>query len=302
MPRPLRHNRLIALALAVLAIGGCVADGLGPRSASSPGIEPTPHVYREVGDQQLRAFVFQPARSARSPAPAILLFHGGGWVAGSAEWTFERAQRFAQMGLVAISIDYRLSDGAVTPIEALEDTCQAFRWVRNQADRLAINPEKVAGFGVSAGGHLVATAATRGCGDNQGGFGNGGPDALILWSPALDVGNDGWFQRLTQGRAGAKDYSPVDNMPTRLAPTCIVQGAEDTLTPLEGARRFCELSTANGNRCELHVYPAVGHLLTRNLADQESNYDPDPASRADGIARQERFLCELWRPLNRGCG
>ena len=45
--------------------------------------------------------------------------------------------------------------------------------------------------------------------------------------------------------------------------------------------------------CELNVYEGVGHLLTRNLANQESDFDPDPEARADGIARHLRFLAEL---------
>ena len=47
---------------------------------------------------------------------------------------------------------------------------------------------------------------------------------------------------------------------------------------------------AGGGRCDLAVYPGVGHLLTRNLTNQESNFDPDPASRDDGNARQLAFL------------
>ncbi len=43
----------------------------------------------------------------------------------------------------------------------------------------------------------------------------------------------------------------------------------------------------------MHVYPGVGHLLTRNLANQESDFDPDPKARADGIARHHRFLRTL---------
>jgi hypothetical protein len=41
------------------------------------------------------------------------------------------------------------------------------------------------------------------------------------------------------------------------------------------------------------VYPGVGHLLTRNLSNQESDFDPDPVARADGIAQQHRFLVSL---------
>ena len=43
----------------------------------------------------------------------------------------------------------------------------------------------------------------------------------------------------------------------------------------------------------LNVYDGVGHLLTRNLANQESDFDPDPDARADGIAQHVRFLNTL---------
>lgn len=292
-----RPQRLLpALAPLVAVMVECAAGAPSPAATAGSPLEPTRHVYREVDGQELPAYVFRPASSARSPAPAILLFHGGGWVAGGADWTFERAQRYAQMGLVAVSIEYRLCQGATTPIEASDDTCEAFRWVRQNARRLGVDASRVAGHGVSAGGQLLAAAATKGCGTSDGRFGNGGPDALVLWSPALDVANDGWFGRLLQGRAAAADYSPVDHVPARMAPVSIVQGEKDSLTPLADAQRFCELAAAHGNRCDLNVYPGVGHLLTRNLADQEDNYDPDPVARADGIAKQEQFLRELWPP------
>lgn len=51
--------------------------------------------------------------------------------------------------------------------------------------------------------------------------------------------------------------------------------------------------TERGRICEVHVYPGVGHLLTRNLANQESDFDPDPEARADGIAQHHRFLRTL---------
>jgi acetyl esterase/lipase len=223
-----------------------------------------------------------------------LLFHGGGWAAGAADWTFERARRYAQMGFVALSIEYRLAGETTTPIEALDDTCHAFGWVRARAGQLGVDPRRVAAYGVSAGGHLVAAAATRGCGGDGGALANGGPDALLLWSPALDVARDGWFGRLLLGRASAADLSPVELVSGRVAPTSIVHGAEDTLTPLAGSQRFCARLRERGDRCDLHVYPGLGHLLTRNLAHQEDDYDPDPEARAAGIAAHESFLCELW--------
>ena len=139
---------------------------------------------------------------------------------------------------------------------------------------------------------MTNAAATVGCpGDSD--ENAVGPDALLLWSPALDVLGDGWFRKMLQGRATPAAYSPAEHVRASTPPTSIVQGEKDTLTPLSGARTYCERLTALGVVCELNVYDGVGHLLTRNLANQESDFDPDPEARADGIAKHLRFLNEL---------
>ncbi len=195
---------------------------------------------------------------------------------------------------MAVSIQYRLSNESVTPIDALADVCSAFRWVRAQAATLGVDPNRVAASGVSAGGHLAAAAATIGCDNAEGPYRTGGPDALVLWSPALDVSADGHFRRLLRERATVEAYSPVEHVRPRMPPVHIVHGERDTLTPLGGARRFCERVNASGGRCELVVYPGVGHLLTRNLANQESDFTPDPVAREDGNSKQLAFLKSLW--------
>ncbi len=245
-------------------------------------------IYREAGGQALSAYVFlPPEHDAREPADGILLLHGGGWSAGAPEWTFATGRRFADWGLIAIAVQYRLSAGDVTPIEALDDVCAALGWARRQAGDLGLTG-RLAGHGVSAGGHLIAATATIGCPG-----GEAGPDALLLWSPALDVAADGWFRKMLRGRARATDYSPVEHVGPSTPPTSIVHGARDWLTPLAGARRYCDRLLENGAVCDLNVYEGVGHLLTRNLANQESDFDPDPEARADGIERQRRFLARL---------
>lgn len=253
---------------------------------------PEAYTYRAIDGQDLRAFVFNPVgHTADARANAILLFHGGGWVAGTPEWTFEAARRFADAGLVAVAVQYRLSAGDVTPIEALADVCAAFTWARQHARELGLSP-RMAGYGVSAGGHLVASTVTVGCpGDSTGGW--SGPEALLLWSPALDVSRDGWFLRMLQGRAEWTDYSPVEHVRPTTVPTSIVHGERDSLTPLAGAQRYCSRLSEEGVLCELHAYEGVGHLLTRNLANQESDFDPDPKSVADGIAQHLEFLRKL---------
>lgn len=286
--------RLAGLLACLVLTGFGRTPGISAQADSTSAV-PDEHTYRTVNGVALKAFVFSPARAARNtPVPAILLFHGGGWVAGAPDWTFASARRYAGVGLVAISVQYRLSTDSISPIDALADVCAAFRWARGQADALGIDPRRVAASGVSAGGHLAAAASTIGCGSTDGMYGTGGPDALVLLSPALDLSGDGHFRRLLRGRAAAEAYSPVEHVRPRMPPVVIVHGERDNLTPLSGARRFCEQVTAGGGRCELHVYPGVGHLLTRNLANQESDFDPDPIAREDGAIKQVAFLRSLW--------
>jgi acetyl esterase len=267
-------------------------ESLAPLSNITSQQEPRAFIYREIDGRKLEAFVFFPRRSPGTgePTAAVLLFHGGGWAAGGADWTFTSARRYAALGLLAVSVDYRLSDDKVTPIEALDDTRAAFRWVRRHADEFNIDPKRVAGDGVSAGGHLVAAAATiEDAGDGIDGT-SAKPDLLLLWSPALGVEHDRWFIKLLAGRGEASDFSPLIHAGSSTPPACIVHGEKDTLTPLRYSEQFRDRVVEAGGVCELHVYPNVGHLLTRNLADQEDNYDPDPRFKADGIARQESFL------------
>ena len=267
----------LALILAVVA---------SPVAAQSNDPAPSfTRVYRVAGADTLKAHVFTPpGHRAGDRAHAILLFHGGGWGAGAPEWTFATARRFADSGLVAIAIQYRLSDDDTTPIDALADACAALAWTRKHASELGLSG-RIAGYGVSAGGHLVAATATVGCAG-----GVAGPDALVLWSPALDLVDDGWFNRLLKGRATAADLSPARHVKRSTPPTSIVHGERDALTPLSAVRRYCAALDSVGRSCDLHVYTGLGHLLTRNLANQESDFDPDPKARADGIARQMRFL------------
>jgi acetyl esterase/lipase len=275
----------------------CLALGLAAcRSTSSPQAEdvrpaePEIHTYREAGGQALSAHVFAPVRPGDHPASAVLLFHGGGWSAGAPEWTFDAARRFAAHGLVAIPVQYRLSEGEATPIEALADVCAAFRWAREHAREFGLDPNRVAGYGVSAGGHLVTSAATVGCPQEGASAARSEPDALLLWSPALDVARDRWFERKLQGRATAEAYSPVEHVRASTPPTSIVQGDADTLTPLSGAEQYCTRLVALGGTCDLNVHEGVGHLLTRNLGYQEGDFDPDPEAVAAGVAEHLEFL------------
>lgn len=205
---------------------------------------------------------------------------------------YAAARDFAAAGFLAIALEYRLADGTNTPIDALEDVCAGMVWVRAHADSLGIRAERIVGYGESAGGHLAAATVTVGC---PFAAMNPGFNALALLSPALDVERNAHFGRLLLGRATPTMLSPIAHSRNGMPPTIIVQGDRDTLTPLEGAQRFCLNITMTRGQCELRVYAALGHLLARDLTAQETRIDPDPVARADGLRRQIAFLSELWR-------
>lgn len=279
--------QLAAVALIVSPSTGCTGDRDAEDAASTDVVS---RVYRVAGGDTLQLHIFQPAAlPGDAERSAVLLFHGGGWSAGSPEWTFESARAFAAEGFVAVAVQYRLSGGEWTPLDALADVCDSFRWIRRNAGDFGIDSARIAGHGVSAGGHLLASTATIGCPSTEEQT-RATPDLMLLWSPALDLTSDGWFERQLKERAEPEDLSPALHVISSTPPTSIVHGDSDTLTPLAGATKYCEALDHFGTQCELNVYPGVGHLLTRNLANQESDFDPDPNAQADGRAKHLQFL------------
>lgn len=281
-------RKLSGFAAIALATGMTTATPVPVASA------PQLRVYRTVDGQSLGAYVFKPpARmAAHSPRAAVLLFHGGGWRAGSAEWGFDDARRFAALGMVAIAIDYRLAVDKNTPIDAFADTCAAFAWARRHAAELKVDSKRVVGYGVSAGGHLVASAGTLACPADIGDPQQTRPDLMLLVSPAVNTAHDGWFRHLLQGRAEPAAYSPLEHASAATPPTLIVQGEADTLTRPAGAKAFCERMRGSQATCELALYPNLGHLLTRKLDNQEDDFDPDPVAVADAHQREQQFLAD----------
>jgi acetyl esterase len=268
---------------------------LHPAVAQSQATSPQPVIrtYKTIGGTALKAHIFQPPDGASGKLrPAIIVLHGGGWNAGSPEWTYDDAQRFAAFGMVSIAGEYRLSNQKdITPLEAMADTRDLIRWVREHAAELAIDPHRVAVYGASAGGHLAASAAVFPHEDES--KTSAIPDALLLLSPAVSIVDDQWPQRLLGTRVQVKTISPAENLIKRLPPLIIIEGAADTETPLARVQRFCDRAKQVGGTCELHVYPNVGHLLSRNLkpqAQEQGPFDPDPVASNDAHSAENAFL------------
>jgi acetyl esterase/lipase len=267
---------------------------------------PAEHVYAQPGGTPLKAYVFSPDQADDKPDlgpdkadgkadqakhPAIVLFHGGGWAMGEPAWAFPRANRFAERGAVAVAAQYRLSDQKeITPHEAMADARAVIRWMRTHADSLGIDPNRIAAYGWSAGAHLAVSAAIFGADEDSI---SARPDALVLVSPAVSLASDGWVQRLLLGRGTAQDISPDEHVRKGLPPTLILQGDVDTVTPVAGAKQFCERMRAAGNVCELHIYEGFGHLFTPAGTPDDGMPEPDQATSKDASKRADRFLASL---------
>ncbi|WP_395648128.1 alpha/beta hydrolase [Terricaulis sp.] len=271
----------LLIILAALLTAACASASPLPAVQIEPRIE---HLQSEDG-ATLEAHVFDLGPSPRRRA-AIIIFYGGGWAAGDPTWSYPRAHRYAERGMVAIAAQYRLSDqAAISPIEAMADARAQIRWARANARRLNIDPHRIAVFGWSAGGQLAAFAAESGDAENR-------PDALVLLSPAVALSDDSWFARLLGRRGRVADYSPVRHVRTGMPPTLILQGDVDTETPLAGAQAFCAAMRGMRNVCELEIYTGFGHLFTPAGQDDRGQPNPDPATSAAAAERADRFLRE----------
>lgn len=269
----------------ILALAGpaILANGAEP----SPGPAPTEYVYKQAGHVTLKVAVFAPPQSNGKLRPAVAVFHGGGWTIGELRWTFGDAQLLAAEGFVGIGVQYRLSNQAdVTPIEAIADARDAIRWIRQHADTLGIDPNRIAALGWSAGGHLAACTAvfTDPLAEIET---SSAPNALVLWFPALALEYDNWIPKLLNGRTDRLKVSPDHYVRAGLPPTLILIGRLDTVTPAAGAEKFRQLMQAAGNRCDLHVYENVGH----QFEDAPGHIDPQVS--ADSKQRTLHFLRDV---------
>jgi acetyl esterase/lipase len=261
---------------------GCSAgESATPASPPDPA-QPQVLTYRRVGARPLGAYVFLPKAPGKD-RPAVLLFHGGGWRIGEPAWLFDRAREFAAKGMVAISIEYRLSNDGLSPIDAVEDACAAFAWAREQGGVLGIDPRRVAGYGVSAGGHLVAAAATLPSVNGRTLTSLERPNALVMFSPALDMARNEYFMELMAGKGDPARYSPAEFVNRSLPPTLVIQGEQDTIVLARDARSFCAAAEKAGAMCQ----------LTRNLKVQYKDFDSDPAFGADAHRREDAFLVSV---------
>ncbi len=119
------------------------------------------------GDRKEKADLYLPMNvPAGQKAPALILIHGGGFNDGDKRRYREInfGTNAAKRGYLAMSINYKLrkSKGQVTWPQCIYDVKEAVRWLKLNADKYQIDPERIGALGGSAGGNLAFMLATTG--------------------------------------------------------------------------------------------------------------------------------------------
>jgi acetyl esterase len=105
---------------------------------------------------------------------------------GSPDWVYDAAKRYASSGAVAVAAEYRLSDQkSISPLDAMADARDIVHWMRLNSAELSIDPDRIAAYGVSAGGQLAASLAT--IDDGPANPISPAPNAMVFISPAVSV-------------------------------------------------------------------------------------------------------------------
>jgi len=271
---------------AIPQVQAAAKTAVDPVNALAAKLEPTRRVaYKKVGDRELFLHIFEPAGHQPSDRRACFIaIHGGGWTGGEPRRFYPFAAHFAKLGMVGISLEYRLMKpkSGVTPFDCVKNGRSAVRYVRAHAAELGIDPQQIITNGGSAGGHVAAAALFDGVDETGDDLKfSPVPNAMVLLFPVIDTSKEGYGN----AKCGAdwEKISPLHRVRSGLPPTIVFHGTGDTTTPFKGAKGFHEAMLKAGNRCELVVNEGGKHGY---LMFDRAHYD-------ETLKRTEEFLASL---------
>lgn len=212
--------------------------------------------YSNPDDQHLQLNMARPKDGA-GPFPAVICIHGGGFRAGTRESFNGLCLQLAERGYVALTVSYRLAPKYQFPA-AVYDVKAAVRWMRANAEKYQIDPDRIGTTGGSAGGHLAQfLGVTSGVSKFEGDGGNAeysssvkcvvnfyGPsdftksyDASVDAKDVLPLFLGG---NLEQERHRHIESSPLYWVTPEAAPTLFVHGTKDAYVAHEQAEWIVE--------------------------------------------------------------
>ena len=257
-------------------------------------------VYKTIDTFKLKIDIFYTNQSfGRENNTAIVFFHGGGWAFGTPDEFFTTCERYAEMGIVTFSVDYRLSvengvtpNKSISPIECIMDARSAIRWVRENSEKFHIDKNKIVAAGQSAGGHLaLSTAMIDTYNEESDDLGiSCRPDAILLFSACVNT-VEGWCDRLMgDRRTKIWSISPAHNVKAGLPPMIEFHGTDDEQVPKWTVQFFESDMKKEGNYFEQHMYEGRKHYLGNGDPKYSRYFDDDILKITDDFLRKYNLI------------
>ena len=263
-----------------LVMMGCLAT-IGSASAQAKLVIPegvtfeTGIEYSNPDGQHLQLNLARPS-TGTGPFPVVLCIHGGGFRAGKREGYDGLCLKLAQRGYVAATMSYRLAPKYPFPA-AIHDTKAAVRWLRANAEKYHIDPERLGVTGGSAGGHLAQFLGVTGDVAMFEGTG-GNPTQSSKVTCVVNVYGPSDFTKSYGKSVDAAEVLPlflggnletarkqhiIARPPPRATPypatTLFIHGTEDKYVAHEQAEWIVERLKAAMVPVELLTLPGAGH-------------------------------------------
>jgi acetyl esterase/lipase len=232
-------------------------------------------VYGKGGTTDLQLDLAMP-KEGEGPFPAVVCVHGGGWRNGKRQDLNNTIEVLARRGYVAVTVTYRLAPDAKFPAQ-IEDCKAAVRWLRTNARKYRMNPDRIGAVGFSAGGHLVCLLGLT---DKKDGLeGNGGnPDqssrvqAVVSFFGPTDMVEKTWTKELEERvflpLLGAsyedkpelyRKLSPITYVSKDAAPFLFFHGSEDKLVTPRHSKVLAEKLEKAGGSAKVVIVEGEGH-------------------------------------------
>jgi acetyl esterase/lipase len=231
--------------------------------------------------------------------PAVLILPGGAYSWVSPREAEPVAMRFLSRGFTCAILNYSCAP-ARFPV-ALREAAMAMRFLREQADRLHIDPEKVAALGFSAGGHLCGTLGTLYDAPEVADIAPSDmirPDALVLCYPvsaAHGRTHEDSFTNLCGQDQALKDRLSLDRLVRRdMMPVFLWHTRTDDSVPVDGTMRLALALAEQDVPFTFHVFAAGRHGLATadDLVYRRDNLPPVSDGVRDWPELAIRFLWE----------